>query len=61
LNGLNDKILFQLLNTDYEDFLKMVNKAVIVKNKIKEMEKNGKMKTSFSGQSSGSNTQPRLP
>jgi hypothetical protein len=61
LNGLNDKILFQLLNTDYEDFWKMVNKAVIVKNKIKEMEKNGKMKTSFSGQSSGSNTQPRLP
>jgi hypothetical protein len=39
----------------------MVDKAIIVKNKIKEMEKNGKRKTSFSGQSSGSNTQPRLP
>jgi hypothetical protein len=48
-NGLNDGIQFQLLNTDYENFLKMVDKAIIVKNKIKEMEKNGKRKTSFSG------------
>jgi hypothetical protein len=47
LNGLNDEIQFQLLNTDYEDFQKMVNKAIIVENKIKEMEKNGKRKTSF--------------
>jgi hypothetical protein len=39
----------------------MVDKAIIVENKIKEMEKNGKRKTSFSGQSSGSNTQPLLP
>jgi hypothetical protein len=37
LNGLNDKIQFQLLNTDYEDFQKMVDKAIIVKNKFKEM------------------------
>jgi predicted PolB exonuclease-like 3'-5' exonuclease len=56
LNGLNDEIQFQLLNIDYEDFQKMVDKAIIVKNKIKEMEKNGKRKTSFSGQLSGSNT-----
>jgi CRISPR/Cas system-associated endonuclease Cas3-HD len=49
LNGLNDKIQFQLLNTDYEDFHKMVEKAIIVKNKIKEMEKYQKRKTSFSG------------
>jgi hypothetical protein len=61
LNGLNDEIQFQLLNTDYEDFQKMVHKAIIVENKIKEIEKNGKRKTSFSGQSSGSNTRPRLP
>jgi hypothetical protein len=61
LNGLNDDIQFQLLNTDYEDFQKMVNKAIIVKNKMKEMEKNGKRKTSFLGQYSRSNTQPRLP
>jgi hypothetical protein len=48
LNGLNDEIQFQLQNTDYEDFQKMVNKAIVVKNKIKEMEKNGKRKTLFS-------------
>jgi hypothetical protein len=39
----------------------MVDKAIIVESKIKEMEKNGKRKTSFSGQSLGSNTRPRLP
>jgi hypothetical protein len=39
----------------------MVDKAIIVEKKIKEMEKNGKRKTSFSGQSSGSNTWPCLP
>jgi hypothetical protein len=61
LNGLNDEIQFQLLNTNYEDFQKMVDKAIIVENKIKEMERNGKRKTSFSGQSSGSNNMPRLP
>jgi hypothetical protein len=61
LNGLNDEIQFQLLNTDYEDFQKMVDKAIIVENKIKEMEKNGKRKAAFSGQSSGNNTRPRFP
>jgi hypothetical protein len=49
LNGLNDEIQFQLLNTDYEDFQRMVNKDIIVKNKIKEMEKNGKRKMSLLG------------
>jgi hypothetical protein len=49
VKGLNDEILFQLLNTDYEDFQKMVDKAIIVENKIKEMERNVKRKTSFSG------------
>jgi hypothetical protein len=43
-NGLNDEIQFQLLNTDYENFQKVVNNAIIVENKIKEMEKNGKRK-----------------
>jgi lipocalin len=51
LYGLNNKNRFQLLNTDYEDFQKMVDKAIIVENKIKDMDKNGKRKTSFSGQS----------
>jgi hypothetical protein len=34
----------------------MVDKAIIVEIKIKEMEKNGKRKTLFLGQSLGSNT-----
>jgi hypothetical protein len=61
LNGLNDEIRFQLLNIDYEDFQRMVDKAIIVENKLKEMEKNGKRKMPFQGQPSGSNTRPHLP
>jgi hypothetical protein len=49
LHGLNNEIQFQLLNTDYEDFQKMVDKAIIVENKIKEMEKNDKRKILFLG------------
>jgi hypothetical protein len=32
LNGLNDEIQFQLLNTNYKDFQRMVDKAIIVEN-----------------------------
>jgi hypothetical protein len=39
----------------------MVDKAIIVENKINEMDKNGKRKTSFLGQPLGSNTQSHLP
>jgi hypothetical protein len=39
----------------------MVDKAIIVENKLKEMEKNGKQKIPFQGQSSESNTRPHLP
>jgi hypothetical protein len=60
LNGLNDGIQFQLLNTDYVDFQHMVDKAIVIENKIKEMEKDGKRKVSFSRQSSGSNVRPRF-
>jgi hypothetical protein len=60
LNGLNDDIQFQLLNTDYTDFQHMVDKAIVIENKIKEMEKNGKRKVSFHGQPSGSNIRPRI-
>jgi hypothetical protein len=60
LCGLNDDIQFQLLNKDYADFQHMVNKAIVIENKIKEMEKDGKRKVSFSGQSSGSNVRPRF-
>jgi hypothetical protein len=60
LNGLNDDIQFQLLNTDYVDFQHVVDKANVIENKIKEMEKDGKRKISFHGQPSGSNVRPRL-
>jgi hypothetical protein len=60
LNGLNDDIQFQVLNTDYADFQHMVDKAIVIENKIKEMEKDGKRKVSFSVQSSGSNVRPRF-
>jgi hypothetical protein len=49
LNGLNDDIQFQLLNTDYADFQHMVDMAIIVENKIREMEKDGKRKVPFCG------------
>jgi hypothetical protein len=58
LNGLNDDIQFQLLNTDYADFQHVVDKVINVENKIREMEKDGKRKVPFSGQSSGSNVRP---
>jgi hypothetical protein len=38
LNGLNGDIQFQLLNTDYIDFYNMVDKAIVIENKIKEMD-----------------------
>jgi hypothetical protein len=60
LNELNDYIQFQLLNTDYADFQHMVDKAIVIENKIKEMEKDGKRKVSFSEQSSGNNVRPRF-
>jgi hypothetical protein len=60
LNGLNDDIQFQLLNTDYADFQHVVNKAIVIENKIKEIEKDGKRKVSSSRQSSGSNVRPQF-
>jgi hypothetical protein len=60
LNRLNDDIQFQLLNTDYADFQHMVDKAIVIENKIKEMEKDGKRKVSFSEQSSRSNVRPHF-
>jgi hypothetical protein len=60
LNGLDDDIQFQLLNTDYTDFQHMADKAIVTENKIRELEKDGKRKVPFSGQSSGSNVRPRF-
>jgi hypothetical protein len=59
LEGLNDDIQFQLLNTDYVDFHHMINKALVIESKLKEM-KDGKRKMSFPRQSSGSNIRPRF-
>jgi hypothetical protein len=55
LNGLNNDIQFQLLNTDYTDFQHVVDKAIVIENKIKEMEKDGKRNVSFHGQPLESN------
>jgi hypothetical protein len=60
LNGLNDDIQFQLFNTDYADFQHMVDKVIVIENKIREMEKDVKRKVSFSRQSSGSNGRPHF-
>jgi hypothetical protein len=60
LSGLNVDIQFQLLNTDYADFQHMVDKAIVIENKIKEMEKDGKRKVPFSRQSPGSNVRPHF-
>jgi hypothetical protein len=60
LNGLNDDIQFQLLNTDYAVFQHVVHEAIVIENKIKEMEKDGKRKLSFHGQPSGSNVSSRF-
>jgi hypothetical protein len=49
LEGLNDDIQFQLLNADYVDFQHMVDKAIVIESKLKEMEKDGKRKMPFHG------------
>jgi hypothetical protein len=60
LNGLNDDIQLQLLNTDYANFQHVVNKAIVIENKIKEIKKDGKRKVSFLGQPFGSNVRPHF-
>jgi hypothetical protein len=60
LGGLNDDIQFQLLNTDYVDFQHMVDKAIVIESNLKKMEKDGKRKMPFPGQSFGSNVRPRF-
>jgi hypothetical protein len=49
LEGLNDDIHFSLLNTDYADFHHMVDKAIVIESKLKEMEKDGRRKMPFPG------------
>jgi hypothetical protein len=55
-----DDIQFQLVNADYADFQHMIDKAIIIESKLKEMEKGGKKKMPFPGQSSRSNVRPRF-
>jgi hypothetical protein len=45
---------------DYADFQHMVDMAIVIEDKIKEMEKDGKQKVSFHGQPSRSNVRPRF-
>jgi hypothetical protein len=35
LKGHNDEVQFQLLNTDYPNFQRLVDKAIIIENKLK--------------------------
>jgi hypothetical protein len=49
LEGLNDDIQFQLLNIDYVDFQHMIDKAIVIEIKLKEIEKDGKRKIPFPG------------
>jgi hypothetical protein len=58
LKAVKDKIQFQLLNINYPDFQHLVDKAITIENKLKEMEKDDKCKMGFLGQHSGSNTKP---
>jgi hypothetical protein len=60
LKGLNDDIQFQLLNTDYANFQHMIDKAIVIESTLKKMEKDGKRKMAFPGQSSGSNVRPHF-
>jgi hypothetical protein len=60
LEGLNDDIQFQLLNTDYVDFQHMIDKALVIESKLKEVEKDEKRKMPFPEQSFGSNVRPRF-
>jgi hypothetical protein len=60
LEGLNDDIQLQLLNADYVDFQHMVDKAIVIESKLKEIEKDSKRKMQFSGLSSESNVRTRF-
>jgi hypothetical protein len=60
LNGLNDDIQFQLLNMNYADIQHMVDKAIVIENKTKQMDKDGKRKVPFHGQPSRSKVRPRF-
>jgi hypothetical protein len=57
---LHNEIQLQLLNTDYANFQKLVDKAIIIESKQAEMERDGKRKLQHMGQQPNANTRPRL-
>ncbi|KAK3129330.1 hypothetical protein QOZ80_6BG0477810 [Eleusine coracana subsp. coracana] len=60
MRGLQNDIQFRLINNDYVNFQKLVDKAIVVENKRNDIEREGKRKMQFQGQSYGSNTRPRM-
>ena len=56
LKGLNDGLQLQLMTVEYPDFHTLVNRAILIENKHREMEEK---KRRIQGQSVGSNTSPR--
>ena len=55
LKGLYDGLQLQLMSNTYPNFQTLVNHAIVIDNKRKEMEAK---KRRFQGQASGSNTRP---
>jgi hypothetical protein len=60
LRGMHNEISLQLLNTDYADFQKLVDKAIIIECKQAEIERDGKRKLQHTGQQPNANTRPHL-
>jgi hypothetical protein len=58
LNGLDNQIQVQLLNTDYTIFQKLVDKAIIIEANQAEIERDGKLQ--LTRQQSNAITQPHL-
>ena len=56
LKGLNDGLQLQLMTVVYPDFQTLVNRAILIENKRREMEEK---KRRIQSQSIGSNTRPR--
>jgi hypothetical protein len=53
-------MIFNSSCSTWIDFQHMVDKAMVIENKIKEMDKDGKRMVSFHGQPSRSNVRPRI-
>jgi hypothetical protein len=58
--GLHNEIQLQILNTDYANFQKLVDKAIIIESKQAEIEWDRKRKLQHRGQQPNANTRPHL-